>query len=87
MVGKAHKSHGGDLNCMADVLMGFHRSRIQFRCRPMRFLGFSIHEKLGLCSGKAIRIVLASNLSEELPKILTVLCFSSVYQIFLETDR
>jgi hypothetical protein len=27
MNGKAQKSHGGrDLDCMADVLMGFHRS-------------------------------------------------------------
>jgi hypothetical protein len=26
MAGKAQKSHGGrDLDCMADVLMGFHR--------------------------------------------------------------
>jgi hypothetical protein len=42
---------GRDLDCMADVLMGFHRStffqavhRIQFISRPMRFLGFSNHE-------------------------------------------
>jgi hypothetical protein len=26
MGGKAQKSHGRDLVCMADVLMGFHRS-------------------------------------------------------------
>jgi hypothetical protein len=42
---------GRDLNCMADVLMGFHRSTfsepktIQFRSRLMRFLSFSNHEK------------------------------------------
>jgi hypothetical protein len=43
---------GRDLDCMADVLMGFYQStffqaehRIQFRSRPMRFLGISNHEK------------------------------------------
>jgi hypothetical protein len=36
-----------DLDCMADVLMGFSQAehRIQFRSRPIRFLGFSNHEK------------------------------------------
>jgi hypothetical protein len=42
---------GRDLNCMADVLMVFHRSTfstpntIQFHLRPIQFLGFSNHEK------------------------------------------
>jgi hypothetical protein len=42
---------GRDLDCMADVIMGFHRSTclslsaIQSTSRPMRFLGFSNHEK------------------------------------------
>jgi hypothetical protein len=42
---------GRDLDCMVDVLMGFHdplfqaEHRIQFRSRPMRFLGISNHEK------------------------------------------
>jgi hypothetical protein len=42
---------GRNLDCMAGVLMGFHRStffqaehRIQFRSLPMRLLGFSNHE-------------------------------------------
>jgi hypothetical protein len=42
-----------DLDCMADVLMGFHRSTFskpntEFDsdlARPMRFLGFSNHKK------------------------------------------
>jgi hypothetical protein len=45
---KPRNRMGRDLDCMADVLMGFHRSnfskvntKIQFRSRPMRFLGFS----------------------------------------------
>jgi hypothetical protein len=43
---KPRKRMGRDLDCMADVLMGLHRSTlIQFRSRPMRFLGFSNHEK------------------------------------------
>jgi hypothetical protein len=49
---KPRNCTGRELNCMADVLMGFHRStfsqlehRIEFRSRPMRFLGFSNHEK------------------------------------------
>jgi hypothetical protein len=42
---------GRDLDCMADVLIGFHRSTfskpntIQFRSCSMPFLGFSNHEK------------------------------------------
>jgi hypothetical protein len=43
---------GQDMDCMADVLMRFHRStfskpthRIQFRAHPMPILGFSNHEK------------------------------------------
>jgi hypothetical protein len=43
---------GRDLDCMADVLMGFHRSTFskpntEFNSdlAPMRFLGFSNHEK------------------------------------------
>jgi hypothetical protein len=43
---------GRDVDCMADVLMGVPPThvfqaehRIQFRSRPMRFLGFSNHEK------------------------------------------
>jgi hypothetical protein len=42
---------GRDLGCMEEVLMGFHLSTfskpntIQFRSRPMWFLGFSNHEK------------------------------------------
>jgi hypothetical protein len=50
-LGKHRNCMGRDLDCMADVLMGFHRStfskpnRIQFRSRSMRFLGFSNHEK------------------------------------------
>jgi hypothetical protein len=43
---------GRVLDCMADILMGFHWStffqaehRIQFRSFPMRYLGFSNHEK------------------------------------------
>jgi hypothetical protein len=41
----------GEMDCMVDVLMGFHQStfskpnRIQFRSCPMWFLGFSNHEK------------------------------------------
>jgi hypothetical protein len=42
-----------DLDCMVDVLMGFHKSifffqaehKIQFRSHSMQFLGFSNHEK------------------------------------------
>jgi hypothetical protein len=43
---------GRNLDCMADVLMGLHRStflqaenRIQFTFRPMGFLGFCNYEK------------------------------------------
>jgi hypothetical protein len=49
---KPRNRMGQDLDCMADVLMGFSpihfsqaQQRIQFRSRPMRFLGFSNHEK------------------------------------------
>jgi hypothetical protein len=49
---KPRNSTERDLDCMADILMESHRStffraehRIQFRSRPMRFLGFSNHEK------------------------------------------
>jgi hypothetical protein len=47
---KPRNRMGRDLDCMADVLMGFHGSTfskpntVQFRSRPMRFLGFSNHE-------------------------------------------
>jgi hypothetical protein len=49
---KPRSRMGRDLDCMADVLMGFHRSTffkpntIQFRFRPIRFLVFSNHEKV-----------------------------------------
>jgi hypothetical protein len=42
---KSRNRMGRDLDCMVDVLMGFHffqiEHRIQFRSRPVRFLGFS----------------------------------------------
>jgi hypothetical protein len=47
---KPRNRMGRDLDCMADVLMEFNLSfqaehRIQYRFRPMNFLGFSNHEK------------------------------------------
>jgi hypothetical protein len=50
MVGKAQKSHGARSGLYDGVLMGFHRStfskpKTEFTSRPMRFLGFSSHEK------------------------------------------
>jgi hypothetical protein len=47
---KPRNRMGRDLDCMADVLMGFQRtpfrsvSATQSRSRPTRFLGFSNHE-------------------------------------------
>jgi hypothetical protein len=47
---KPRNRMGRDLDCMGDVLMGCHHpifqteNRIQFRSRPMQFLGFSNHE-------------------------------------------
>jgi hypothetical protein len=45
-------SYLGDLDCLADVLMGFHQStfskpntEINSDLAPMRFLGFLNHEK------------------------------------------
>jgi hypothetical protein len=49
---KLRNHMGRDLDCMADVLMGFHRSifskpntEFNSELAPMRFLGFSNHEK------------------------------------------
>jgi hypothetical protein len=49
---KPRKRMGRDVDCMADVLMGFHRStfskpntKFNSDLAPMRFLGFSNHEK------------------------------------------
>jgi hypothetical protein len=49
---KPRNCMGHDLNCMADVLMGFHRStfskpntELNSDLAPMRFMGFSNHKK------------------------------------------
>jgi hypothetical protein len=52
MIGKAHKSHGaiyglyvGCSDGVAPIHFFQAEHKIQFRSRPMRFLGFSNHEK------------------------------------------